>query len=135
MARMLPRRISIHFDADEADAKFQNWKGTPDVGWELTKALQHSKELEETYQRRPVNIAHRIVNQIFDLGIDPKSHPQDENTKAVWTQMPKAIEAADSACQHIMRAYSPDDTGAMKALWHADNLYFSLTEAEFLVYG
>ena len=133
MARLLPRRISMHFGADDADAKFQNWRGTPDIGWELTKAMQHSEELYRIYYKSPASTAYQIVKHMFDVGNDPKASPEDEDTKVAWEQLPEAIDAANLACQHIMRAYSPDDAGAMKCLYHAESLYYSLTEAEYLL--
>ena len=132
MARTLPRRQSIHFNPDDADAKLTRWKGDKQIGWEIVKAMQHGHELARVYQKRPSGVAYSIVSEIYGSGSDPKASPGDARTTAVWAKLPDAINAANDACEHIMRAYGPGDARAMKALWHADNLYFSLTEAESL---
>ena len=135
MARMLPRRQSIHFNADDADAKLRNWRGDKQIGWEIVKAMQHGHELVRVYYKNPSGVAFSIVSEIYNTGSDPKANPADARTAAAWSKLPDAIEAANAACEHIMRAYGPGDARAMKALWHADNLYFSLAEAESLAQG
>ena len=130
MVRVLPRRKSIECGANDAETKFQSWRGTPEIGWEITKAMQHGEILAEIYLKQPSAVALVIVRDIFHQGSDPKAEPMVTKTAAVWAELPKAIDAADRACRHIMSTYAPGDHRAMKCLYHAENLYFSLTEAE-----
>lgn len=135
MERTLPRRQSIHFNAEDADAKLMNWRGDKQIGWEIVKAIQHGKELAKVYYKGPSGEAYNIVSEIYNTGSDPSTDPANPRTAEAWSKLPEAIEAANVACERIMRAHGPGDGRAMKALWHADNLYFSLTEAESLTQG
>ena len=132
MVRSLPVRQSIHFDADDADSKFRHWEGDNRIGWEIVKAKQHSEWLYKTYRKRPASVVYNLVGEIFKVGSDPVASPSNVMVASVWETLPAAIDAANEACEHIMRAYSPLDAQAMQAFWHAENLYFSLTEAERL---
>ena len=132
MFRSVPIRQSIHCDPDDADRKFQYWKGDDQIGWEIVKAKQHSEWLFKTYRKRPASVVYNLVGEILKVGSDPVTSPNDLMVASAWEKLPSAIDAANEACEHIMRAYSPLDGQAMQAFWHAENLYFSLTGAERL---
>lgn len=132
MTRALPTRQSIHVDADDADKKLEQWQGHKRIGWEMVKAKQHSEWLYRTYRKGAASVVYNIVGEIFEVGSDPVTNPDDDRILSAWAKLPAAIDAANEACEHIMRTYSPYDSKAMQAFWYAENLYFSLTGAEFL---
>ena len=135
MTRRLPRRVTKHFNADILLRDLQQWRGTPEVGEEIAKAKQHSDELYRGFYKRPAADIHRVVMEIFEAGSDPKADPGSDVVGLAWAKLSEAMDAANASSQHIMVAYSPDDPEATKFLFHAEQVLYSLAEAELLLEG
>ena len=133
MTRILPRRKTMHFNADVLEADLLLWRGTPAIGLEIAKAKQHSEVLYQEFYKRHASDIHGIVSEIFEARSDPKASPGNEQVRKAWAKLPEAIEAANAASQHIMVAYAPSDTSATRFLFHAEQVLYSLAEAERLL--
>ena len=133
MPRPTPRRQVMPVDSKDLEDKCHSWRGHPEVGRNIVKALQHAQRLAGIYDRGALAAAYVIIKDIYEPGSDPETHPDDVKVSGAWWKFEEAIEQADNACSHILRAYGPHDHRAMQCLYHADSLYFALVEAEALL--
>ena len=122
ITRRFPRRVTKHFNADILLADLQLWRGTPEVGEEIAKAKQHADELYKGFYKRPAADIYRVVMGIFEAGSDPKADPGSETVMLAWARLSEAMEAANASSQHIMVAYSPEDTKAAKYIFHSEQV-------------
>ena len=133
MTRILPERKTMHFNADVLEADLRLWRGTPAIGLEIAKAKRHAEVLFHEFYKCPASDIHGAISEIFETHSDPKASPGNERVRKAWAKLPGAIEAANTASQHIMVAYAPSDPKAMKSLFHSEQVLYSLAEAERLL--
>ena len=133
MTRNLPPRKTKHFDADALEADLRLWKGTPALGFEIAKAKPHSDVLYQEFYKGPASEILRVVSAIFEVRIDPKASPRNEQVRRAWSKLPEAIEAANAVSQRIMVGYVPSDREATKFFFHSEQVLLSLVEAERLL--
>ena len=96
------------------------------MGEEIAKAKQHADELYKGFYKRPAADIYRVVMGIFEAGSDPKADPGSETVMLAWARLSEAMEAANASSQHIMVAYSPEDSKAAKYLFHSEQVLYTL---------